>query len=94
MAIDKNDGELADLLEEGPSTKKQEKKAMLARENMATAVKKEPEAVSQKGPSKPTFSGKLNLRGAGADTSDSGVKTDYSFTAKYKSDVKEDDKPK
>ena len=87
MAIDKNDGELADLLDEGPSTKKQEKKAMLARENMASSVKQAPVEEVKKAPTRPTFTGKLNLKGAGADNADSGVKTDYTFNAKYKTEA-------
>ena len=98
MAIDKNDGELADLLDEGPSTKKQEKKAMLARENMMSSAKQQAQAPVEevkRAPVKPSFTGKLNLRGAGADTGASGVTTNYDFTAKYKSDFKEgEEKPK
>lgn len=49
------------------------------------AQKTEPAPVEEKkGPVKPTFRGKLNLRGAGADTTDSGVKTSYGFEVKYK----------
>lgn len=82
---DKNDGELADLLDEEPSSKKKAKKETEMLTRQAMAQKQEaPQVEERKGPVKPTFRGKLNLRGAGADTTDSGVKTNYGFEVKYK----------
>jgi hypothetical protein len=48
-----------------------------------------PQVEEKKGPVKPTFRGKLNLRGAGADTNDSGVKTNYGFEVKYRTEFGE-----
>ena len=92
VAMDKADGELDDLLNEGPVSKKEQKKqqTMLARSDMNTAKPVvEPEV--KKGPVKPTFRGKLSLKGAGADTADSGVKTDYGFSVTYKTEHNDND---
>lgn len=104
VAMDKGDGELEDLLNEGPVSKKEQKKQnfMLARSDMNTAKPTPVEPEVKKGPVKPTFRGKLSLKGAGADTAESGVKTDYGFAVTYKtehgdndekSEVKKEKKP-
>jgi len=91
-----DDGDLADLLDEqAPSKKKARKETemMLTRQAMAQQKQSEPGSLhveEKKGPQKPTFRGKLNLRGAGADTGDSGVKTNYGFEVKYRAEKLED----
>ena len=94
VAMDKADGELEDLLNEGPVSKKEQKKqqTMLARSDMATAKPVHVEPEVKKGPVKPTFRGKLSLKGAGADTAESGVKTDYGFSVTYKTEHGDDEK--
>ena len=87
-----DDGDLADLLDEqAPSKKKARKETemMLTRQAMAQQKQSEP-VEEKKGPQKPTFRGKLNLRGAGADNGDSGVKTNYGFEVKYRAERQED----
>ena len=84
---DKNDGKLEDLLDEEPQSKKKAKKETEMLTRQAMAQKQEaPQVEEKKGPVKPTFRGKLNLRGAGADTNDSGVKTNYGFEVKYRTE--------
>ena len=54
---------------------------------MAQKQEEQPQVEEErKRPVKPTFRGKLNLRGAGADTNDSGVKTNYGFEVKYRTE--------
>lgn len=43
-------------------------------------------------PVRPTFRGKLNLTGAGADSGESGVKTAYGFSNTYKTEKDEEEK--
>lgn len=87
---DKDDGNLADLLDEEPQSKKKAKKETEMLTRQAMAQKQEaPQVEEKKGPVKPTFRGKLNLRGAGADTTDSGVKTNYGFEVKYRTEFAE-----
>ena len=86
--LNTDDTTLADLLDEpAPSKKKAKKETEMALTRQAMANQKQSEPVEEKkGPQKPTFRGKLNLKGAGADTTDSGVKTNYGFEVKYRAE--------
>ena len=92
-AIMKDDGGLDDL-DDGPSKgRKAQKEEMFKREQMAK-IERNPVVEEVKGPVRPirpTFRGKLNLAGAGAESTESGVKTSYGFTNTYKTEMTEEE---
>jgi hypothetical protein len=93
----KDDGGLDDL-DDGPKGKKAQKEEIARRVQQETKIERNytTHTVEEvKGPSRPirpTFRGKLNLTGAGADSTESGVKSAYGFANTYKTEMDEEEK--
>jgi len=89
-AIMKDEGGLDDLDDDIKGKKAKKEEFAKATKMGSAAVPEESKGPAK--PTRPTFRGKLNLTGAGADTTDSGVKAQYSFTNTYKTDKDEEEK--
>lgn len=90
-AIMKDDGGLDDL-DDDVKGKKAKKEEIARAEQQAKKAATTEEPKGPQRPVKPTFRGKLNLTGAGADNADSGVKAQYTFANTYKTDKDEEEK--
>lgn len=96
----KDDGGLDDL-DDGPKGKKAQKEEIARRVHQETKIERNytththtsplEEIKAPSRPIRPTFRGKLNLAGAGVDTTESGVKTQYGFANTYKTEINEEE---